>query len=225
MPSPMPAAPQEFAAPTAGMRHITILVVEDSRYSCEVLRLYCRQLGLRLRRAADLASARAHLRLYRPDIALVDLDLPDGPGEDLIAQMVAGGHRPGLIIATSGDDSARAAALDAGADVFLDKPLPDLVEFRGFLVDHFPAPLPLALLPNRPFRPETDPLALHDDLALAARGLERAQNLGFVSGFVAGVARAAGDTELRDVARGGPSDFRPLRDIVNERLRAIEGQL
>ena len=39
------------------------------------------------------------------------------------------------------------------------------------------------------------------------------------------VARAAGDAELRDAARGIPSDFRPLRDIVNERLRAIEGQL
>ena len=224
MPEQLPKTSHDFVAPTAALRHATILVVEDSRYSCEVLRLYCRQLGLRLRRAADLATARAHLRLYRPDIALVDLDLPDGRGEGLIAELTTGPQRPGLIIATSGDDSARAAALGAGADVFLDKPLPDLVEFRGFLVDHFPTPLPLALLPNRPFRPETDPLALHDDLALAARGLERAQNLGFLSGFVAGVARAAGDHELRDAARGIPSDFRPLRDMVNERLRAIEGR-
>lgn len=210
---------------TPAMRNATMLVVEDSRYSCEVLRLYCRQLGIRLRRAADLGQAQAHLRLYRPDIVLIDLGLPDGRGEGLIAQLARGAHRPPLIIATSGDDSARPAALAAGADLFLDKPLPELTEFRGLLVDHYPTPLPLALLPNRPFRPDADPLALQDDLSMAAKELTQTQDLSYISGFVAGVAGSAGDQELHRIARADQTDFRQLHDIIQQRLRNMEGSL
>ena len=216
---------RHLTAPVMGVRNATLMVVEDSRYSCDVLRLYCRQLGIRLRRAADLGQAQAHLRLYRPDIVLIDLGLPDGRGEGLIAQLAGGAHRPPLIIATSGDDSARAAALAAGADLFLDKPLPDLPEFRSLLVDHYPMPLPLTLLPNRPFRPEPDRLALQDDLAMAEKHLTQAENMPFISGFVAGVAGSAGDLELRRIARTDQTDFRQLRDIIQERLRQIEGPL
>lgn len=219
------AAPRDLGRGLTTPRNATMLVVEDSRYSCEVLRLYCRQLGIRLRRAADLGQAKAHLRLYRPDIVLVDLGLPDGRGEGLIAQMVGGMHRPQLIIATSGDDHARSDALAAGADLFLDKPLPDLIEFRGLLVDHYPAALPLALLPNRPFRPEADVLALQDDLTMAEKCLNEADDLPYISRFVAGVAGSAGDQELHRIARAGQTDFRQLRDIIQQRLRNMGGAL
>lgn len=214
-----PARNPERALTNPVVRNSTMLVIEDSRYSCEVLRLYCRQLGIRLRRAADLGQAKAHLRLYRPDIVLVDLGLPDGRGEVLIAQLAHGAHRPPLIIATSGDDSARSAALAAGADLFLDKPLPELIEFRGLLVDHYPAALPLALLPNRPFRPDADPLALQDDLAMADKRLGQLDDLPYITGFVAGVAGSAGDQELHRIARADQTDFRQLRDIIQDRLR------
>lgn len=207
------------------VRHATLLVVEDSHYSCELLRQYCRRLGIRLRRAADLGQAQAHLRLYRPDIVMVDLGLPDGRGEGLIAKMATGAHRPQLIIATSGDDSARATALAAGADLFLDKPLPDLLDFRRLLVDHYPRPLPLAHLPNRPFRPEADAFALHDDLSMADQRLMQAHDLPYISGFVAGVACSAGDQELHGIARADPTDFRQLRDIIQDRLRKLGGPL
>lgn len=221
---------RDFSGGAMIARNATMLVVEDSRYSCEVLRLYCRQLGIRLRRAADLGTAQAHLRLYRPDIVMVDLGLPDGRGEDLIAQITASGRKAALVIAISGDDGARGAALAAGADVFMDKPLPDLAEFRGFLVDHYPAPLPLALLPNRPFRPDADPMSLQDDLELAARGLAQeggGPDMPFLTGFIAGVAATAGDAELCAAAGVPPSaaSFRQLRDIVNERLRDIGAQM
>jgi CheY-like chemotaxis protein len=163
--------------------------------------------------------------LYRPDIVLVDLGLPDGRGEGLIAQLAAAKHRPPLVIATSGDDHARSDALAAGADLFLDKPLPDLTEFRGLLVDHYPAALPLALLPNRPFRPEADALALQDDLAMAEKRLTQADDLSYISGFVAGVAGSAGDQELHRAARSDQTDFRQLRDIIQDRLRNMEGSL
>lgn len=219
------AAPHDLGRSLTTPQNVTMLVIEDSRYSCEVLRLYCRQLCVRLRRAADLGQAQAHLRLYRPDIVLVDLGLPDGRGEVLIAQLVAAKHRPSLIIATSGDDHARNDALAAGADLFLDKPLPDLPEFRGLLVDHYPSALPLALLPNRPFRPDADALALQDDLSMAERHLRKSDDLPYISRFVAGVAGSAGDQELHRVARADQTDFRQLRDIIQDRLRNLGDRL
>lgn len=219
----------------------TLMLVEDSRYASEVMRLYARALGLRLRRAADLETASAHLRVYRPEIALVDLGLPDGRGEGLVAQLAAATPRPGLIIATSGQGQLRAGALAAGADVFIEKPMPDIANFRALLIDHFPGPLPLLMLPDRARSPRPDHMALRDDLSLAATALAEdgaaaltQSRTRYIAGLVDGIAGSLGDSPLQSAARGqlggmdagaalsagGPS-FRRLRDLVNERLRDV----
>eukprot|EP01031_Cornospumella_fuschlensis_P014764 gene14764-18040_t len=66
------------------LQGVTILAVEDSRFACEALRLIARRAGARLRRAETMAAARDHLRVYRPDVVLIDLGLPDGRGDALI---------------------------------------------------------------------------------------------------------------------------------------------
>jgi len=238
--APAAPAPRGFAL-SRPVRMPTLMLVEDSRYASEVLRLYARALGLRLRRAADLETAHTHLRLYRPDIAMVDLGLPDGRGEGLIAVLCQSTPRPPLIIAVSGQPDRKDAAIIAGADLFLEKPLPDLTAFRALLVDHFPSPLPLLLLPERSPQPHPDKLALQDDLNLAAQNLadEGASALPttrsrYVAGLVDGLAGSLGDTALQQAARqhmadlgdGGPvapqgGNFRQLRDLVNERLRDV----
>jgi CheY-like chemotaxis protein len=211
--------PRSFAA-IGPMRMPTLMLVEDSRYASEVMRLYARALGLRLRRAPDLATAQAHLRLYRPDIVLIDLGLPDGRGEALIADLAGGPNRPPLLIATSGEGGMAGAALAAGADLFLEKPMPDIAQFRALLVDHFPSPLPLLLLPQRPSAPSPDRVALQDDLDLAARGFAklaqgadaaradlpggtegdtRAQ-VQYLAGFLQGVGGCLGDHDLQSAA-------------------------
>lgn len=213
-------------------RGLTLLAVEDSRFAAEALRLMCRKLGLRLRRAEDLRNAHLHLRLYRPDAVLVDLGLPDGRGEALIRDLVSSPWRPRAVLATSGDPAGRAMALDAGADLFIDKPLESFAAFRAAMVSALPElaePPPLNAAP-RPEPEEViapDPLALRDDLAHAAQVLrERPDDEGrrYLAGFLGGVARHAHDPALAaaaDAAAKGPQGV--LEGLLNNRLSAEDG--
>ena len=98
--APLPdlARHRPAARPFLGLR---LLLVEDSRFAAEAVRLMCLKSGARLRRADSLAAAHRHLAAYVPAVTIVDLGLPDGPGESLIAELAAaGGHG---ILALSGD--------------------------------------------------------------------------------------------------------------------------
>ena len=172
-----------------------ILVVEDSRHACEALRLICQRSGARIRRAESLASAERHLRTYRPRIAVVDLGLPDGSGLQLIEQMSKADPRIDGIIATSGDESLASAALAAGADTFLPKPLASVSEFQNAALSL----LPHDHRPRSVVRPDADdvqpdPIALKDDLSLAAELLRSgsdAETLDYLSKFLSGLAKCA----------------------------------
>ena len=82
---------------------LTVLVVEDSRFACEALRLLCMRSGARIRRADTLRAAYRHFRVYRPTVVVVDLGLPDGNGIDLIAELDESPSRVEGILAISGD--------------------------------------------------------------------------------------------------------------------------
>ena len=122
-----PFAPN-LPAPTANrpLLGLTVLVIEDSRFACEAMRLLCLRSGARIRRADSLRSARRHLQVYRPSVAIIDLGLPDGSGLDLIIDLVANSPRPEVILGTSGDPYSQEAAIKAGADGFLAKPVTSL---------------------------------------------------------------------------------------------------
>lgn len=180
---------------------LTVLAVEDSRLACDGLRLMCRKLGARLRRADSLQAAYVHLRVYRPDVVIVDLGLPDGCGEELIRTLGACTPRP-VVLGLSGDGTGYARAVEAGADGYLDKPLESLAKLQGVLLALLPdravpalAVADLALVP--------DPLALRDDLAYAA-GLLKADPdpdlRHYLAGFLGGVARQALDRPLAEAA-------------------------
>ena len=109
----LPELPMSLMAEAGGelpLRGVTVLAVEDSRFSSEALRLICRRLGARLRRTDSLQMAAAHLRLYRPDVVIVDLGLPDGSGLDLIAEIAAGRPRLPALLATRDHGGAAGAA-------------------------------------------------------------------------------------------------------------------
>lgn len=180
-----------------------VLVVEDSRHACEGLRLICQRSGARIRRAESLASAERHLRTYRPRIAVVDLGLPDGSGLELIEQLARADPRIDGIIATSGDETLHEAAMKAGADIFLPKPLSSVSHFQQVVLDLMPTDLRPSLVSRPNFdKIEPDPIALRDDLNLVVdllRTHPNAETLEYVTGFIAGLAKNASDAKLVDI--------------------------
>jgi DNA-binding NarL/FixJ family response regulator len=183
---------------------LTVLVVEDSRFACEAMRLLCLRSGARIRRADCLRSARRHLKVYRPSVVVVDLGLPDGSGADLIAELAVAHPRIAVILGTSGDDASEDIAIAAGADGFLLKPISSLSLFQQTVLSALPA----ERRPAGPRRTEVDAvepdiIAYQDDMALAAEMLSSqgdARSLDYVAQFLSGVARSAQDHALHEAA-------------------------
>lgn len=180
---------------------LTVLAVEDSRCAADALRLMCQRSGARLRRAETLAAARAHLSVYRPDVAIIDLGLPDGRGEALIADLCRSPLRPAAVLGLSGDPEAGAGALAAGADGFLEKPVASLPQFQSCLLRALAWP---DLPQPGPADPLPDPVALGDDLARAEAMVRQglpAPPSPWLRGFVSSLARQSGDAALQVAAR------------------------
>ena len=210
------------------LQGLTVLVVEDSRFASDAMRLLCQRSGARMRRVDTLQAAYAHLRVYRPDVMLVDLGLPDGRGEALIFDVVRDRAQGPVVIGISGDPGARATALLAGAHGFLEKPLPNMAGFQAEILRHLPDRADRSAPNNTDHTPIADPLALKDDLAHAATILRSAPTPSqrqYVTGFVAGIARSSGDQLLAAVAdqATNPQGTDGLRNLVDARLRSSEG--
>ncbi|MEP2641325.1 response regulator [Roseobacter sp.] len=183
---------------------LTVLVIEDSRFACEAMRLLCLRSGARIRRADCLRSARRHLQVYRPSVVIVDLGLPDGSGVDLIAELTQTEPRVDVVLATSGDTNGEALAVAAGADGFLEKPINSLAVFQQSVLSNLPPdrqPSGLRELPDEIIHP--DRMAFQDDMAHIADVLEDPaddRSLDYVAQFLGGVARSAQDGTLEQAA-------------------------
>ncbi len=125
---------------------VTITLVEDSLSASEALRLMAVASGSRLRRADRLLTAERHLSLYRPNVVIVDLGLPDGSGLELIEKMARTDRaRPGIIALSGGDvDEWGPEARAAGADALMPKPIGSIAIFQTCV---------LSVLPDRDQRP------------------------------------------------------------------------
>ena len=210
------------------LQGLTVLAVEDSRFASDALRLFCHRSGARLRRVETLRAAYAHLRVYRPDVMLVDLGLPDGRGDALICDLALQRPHGPVVIGISGDPSAQAIAMMAGAHGFIEKPFPSLALFQGEILRHLPDRADRSSPMANATTPTADPLALRDDLEHAA-GLVRlhpqAGQRRYLAGFVAGLARAAGDPALIAAATSlnETKDFDTLHQLLAARIETTKG--
>jgi CheY-like chemotaxis protein len=209
---------------------LTVLVVEDSRFASEAMRLLCLRSGARIRRADCIASAQRHLNVYRPAVAIVDLGLPDGSGLDLIARMHAMRPRVPIILGTSGAEREQSQwqSLESGANGFLAKPLESLGVFQAEIMQHLPDDLHTNTLRTvNASDVEPDILAYREDLTHAMDLLALDQPpVGYLKRFLLGVARSAGDGSLEDRAQGldagfARSDQADLRAFLSRKIQGL----
>jgi len=99
-----------------------ILIVEDEPPIRRLLRATLGANDYRVLEAGTGAEAVSALRHHRPDLVLLDLGLPDIDGLQLIADIRKLGPVPIVVLSSRGDEAAKVAALDAGADDYVTKP-------------------------------------------------------------------------------------------------------
>ena len=105
----------------------TILVADDHDDLREAVRLVLEYFGFAVHTAATGLDALALAQVTRPRILLLDMVLPAIDGEHLARMLRADPTtRDAALIATSASTSLRAAALSAGCDTFVAKPIPPL---------------------------------------------------------------------------------------------------
>lgn len=102
---------------------MTIIILEDSPVAALMLRLQLELYGYQPIVADRLGALVDVLRPPMPQAFIIDRRLPDGDGLSAVRALRSAGF-DGPILVTSGDggDAARAEALAAGADGFLEKP-------------------------------------------------------------------------------------------------------
>lgn len=96
---------------------IQILLVEDSRtHEVFIIEAFKRsQYPAELHVARTLAEARAYLDKTTPDLAIIDLYLPDGNGAELLKEQNTNPAYPIIIVSGQGDEHVAVGAMKAGA--------------------------------------------------------------------------------------------------------------
>lgn len=99
-----------------------VLVVEDEHELAEVLEGYLRQAGHVTERAADGPTAVAIAARTRPDLVLLDINLPGLDGHDVLRAIRARGPTPVIFLTARSDEVDRIVGLELGADDYVTKP-------------------------------------------------------------------------------------------------------
>ncbi len=104
---------------------MNLLIVEDDEDTASFVRYVLEQESFNVRVAADAATAREHLLDFRPDLILLDRNLPDADGLDLCREL-KGQRRyadiPIVFLSARKSAAEIAEGLDCGGADYVPKP-------------------------------------------------------------------------------------------------------
>jgi DNA-binding response OmpR family regulator len=102
----------------------TVLIVEDDSDVAQTYRRFIERAGMKVAWARNGAEAIRLKESFRPDVVLVDLELPDVNGVSLISWL-AGKRDCGIIVVSGrGEEVERIVGIEMGADDYVTKPAP-----------------------------------------------------------------------------------------------------
>ena len=101
---------------------INVLIIEDEHAIRRFLRTALEADGMRVFEAETLQRGLIEAATRKPDLAILDLGLPDGDGIDFIRDLRQWSQMPIIVLSARSEEHDKIAALDAGADDYLSKP-------------------------------------------------------------------------------------------------------
>lgn len=106
----------------ASERHALILIAEDEPEIAEILAAYLARSGLRSIHAADGRRAlEMHLQ-HKPDLVLLDVQMPRLDGWQVLSEIRHRGHTPVIMLTALDQDIDKLTGLRIGADDYVVKP-------------------------------------------------------------------------------------------------------
>lgn len=100
----------------------TVLVVEDERKLRELVRSYLERAGFTVLSTGSGAEAITMAAAAEPDLVVLDLGLPDVPGETVARELRAVSPVPIVMLTAKSGEEDRIAGLELGADDYVTKP-------------------------------------------------------------------------------------------------------
>ena len=104
------------------MMPATVLLVEDERKLRELVRSYLERAGFTVLSTGSGAEAITLAASAAPDLVILDLGLPDVPGETVAREVRAAAPVPILMLTAKSSEEDRIAGLELGADDYVTKP-------------------------------------------------------------------------------------------------------
>jgi DNA-binding response OmpR family regulator len=99
-----------------------VLLVEDERKLRELVRSYLERSGFAVLSTGSGAEAITIATTAEPDVIVLDLGLPDIPGETVVRELGAAKATPILMLTAKTSEADRIAGLEMGADDYVTKP-------------------------------------------------------------------------------------------------------
>ena len=120
------------------MANEKILVVDDDKNICELLRLYLVKEGYSVTMAHDGEAALTDFDKLHPDLVLLDVMMPVLDGWEVCRKIRAKDNTPIIMLTAQGETYDKELGLELGADDYITKPFnPDVllarVRFRSAL--------------------------------------------------------------------------------------------
>ncbi len=101
---------------------VTVIVIEDEPKIRRFVRMSLESDGFQVFEADTVRRGLIEAGTRKPDMAVLDLGLPDGDGVDFIRDLRSWSDIPVIVLSARTTEADKVAALDAGADDYLTKP-------------------------------------------------------------------------------------------------------
>ncbi len=104
------------------MANEKILIVDDDKNICELLRLYLNKEGYQISLAYDGQAAVEAFEQQHPDLVLLDVMMPKMDGWEVCRRIRAAGDTPVIMLTAKGETFDKVLGLELGADDYVVKP-------------------------------------------------------------------------------------------------------